>query len=109
MNRPLILLVEDELVMRRVLTVALRSQGYSVAEAATGKDALRQISAQPPTRCSWTSACPTWTGWRSRRACAKTTRCRSSSCPRAATRNSRSVRWMRAPTTTSPSRSARAS
>jgi len=31
MTRPLILLVEDELVMRRVLTVALRSQGYAVA------------------------------------------------------------------------------
>jgi len=48
MTRPLILLVEDELVMRRVLTVALRSQGYAVAEAANGTQALHEVREQSP-------------------------------------------------------------
>jgi two-component system KDP operon response regulator KdpE len=47
-NRPLILVVEDEELMRRVLHVALRSQGYEVAEAATGNQALLKVRAQTP-------------------------------------------------------------
>jgi two-component system KDP operon response regulator KdpE len=46
--RPLVLLVEDELVMRRVLQVALRSQGYAVAEAETGAQAIARVEAEPP-------------------------------------------------------------
>src|SRR5262249_2285357 len=47
-SRPLILIVEDELVMRRVLLVALRTQGYSVAESSTGKQALAAIREHQP-------------------------------------------------------------
>ncbi len=47
-SRPLILVVEDEELMRRVLHVALRSQGYEVAEAATGNQALLKIRARKP-------------------------------------------------------------
>ena len=47
-SRPLILVVEDEELMRRVLHVALRSQGYEVAEAATGNQALLKIRARTP-------------------------------------------------------------
>lgn len=48
MSRPLILVVEDEELMRRVLHVALRSQGYDVAEAATGNHALQKVRSVPP-------------------------------------------------------------
>jgi len=47
-SRPLILVVEDEELMRRVLHVALRSQGYDVAEAATGNQALLKVRARTP-------------------------------------------------------------
>ncbi len=47
-SRPLILVVEDEELMRRVLQVALRSQGYEVAGAATGNQALLKIRARKP-------------------------------------------------------------
>ncbi|HKQ69742.1 MAG TPA: response regulator transcription factor [Polyangiaceae bacterium] len=48
MNPPLILLVEDEVVMRRVLIVALRSQGYAVLEAESGAQALQELQEQTP-------------------------------------------------------------
>jgi two-component system KDP operon response regulator KdpE len=47
-SKPLILLVEDEPVMRRVLIVAMRGHGYAVAEAADGEQALAEVKAQCP-------------------------------------------------------------
>jgi len=47
-SRPTILVVEDEELMRRVLHVALRNQGYDVVDAATGNQALQRIRAHPP-------------------------------------------------------------
>jgi two-component system KDP operon response regulator KdpE len=47
-SKPLILLVEDEPVMRRVLIVAMRGHGYAVAEAADGNQALAEVKAQSP-------------------------------------------------------------
>jgi two-component system KDP operon response regulator KdpE len=44
----MILVVEDEPVMRRVLLVAMRSHGYAVAEAADGKQALAEVKTQNP-------------------------------------------------------------
>lgn len=43
MPRPAILLVEDELDMRKVLAVAFQSRGYDVVEAATGAQALAKV------------------------------------------------------------------
>lgn len=40
-----ILIVEDESVMRRVLTLALRSRGYNVAQAETGRQGLDRVRA----------------------------------------------------------------
>jgi two-component system KDP operon response regulator KdpE len=48
MTRPLILVVEDEPDMRRVLQLALQSRGYEVVEAGTGAQALDKIRQAPP-------------------------------------------------------------
>jgi two-component system KDP operon response regulator KdpE len=48
MNRPLVLVVEDDAPMRNVIVLALRSHGYDVKEAATGADALSQVAARTP-------------------------------------------------------------
>jgi two-component system KDP operon response regulator KdpE len=47
-SRQVILVVEDDPVMRNVLTVALRSHGYDVKAAANGRDALREIQLRTP-------------------------------------------------------------
>ena len=44
----LILLIEDEQPVRRVLRVALQEQGYATIEAATGTDGLHQASLRGP-------------------------------------------------------------
>ena len=48
MNSASILIVDDEPQIRRVLRATLSSQGYTVAEARTGDDALEQIRGQRP-------------------------------------------------------------
>jgi two-component system KDP operon response regulator KdpE len=47
-DRELILLIEDEPQMTRFLRVTLQSQGYRLAEAASGKDGLAQASIRNP-------------------------------------------------------------
>ncbi len=47
-NTPLILLVEDELAIRRFLRASLPSESYRLEEAETGKQALRLAAQQPP-------------------------------------------------------------
>lgn len=44
---PLILVIEDELPIRRVLRAALGSAGYHLAEAATGQQGLQMAASQP--------------------------------------------------------------
>jgi two-component system KDP operon response regulator KdpE len=51
MNRPagnLILVIDDEEQIRRFLRISLRSQGYEVVEAATGKDGLGLAATRSP-------------------------------------------------------------
>jgi len=48
MTRSTILVVEDEELMRRVLHVALRAQGYDVVEATSGTQALQKLRARTP-------------------------------------------------------------
>src|ERR1051325_10798712 len=45
---PLILLVEDELPIRRFLRTSLLGENYRLAEADTGQQALRVAAQQPP-------------------------------------------------------------
>ena len=47
-NSPQILLVEDELSLRKFLAASLASAGYGVDEAATGQQGLRHAAQQPP-------------------------------------------------------------
>ena len=48
MNRPLLLVVEDDADLRGVVALALRNYGYEVKEAATGSEALRLIRVRAP-------------------------------------------------------------
>jgi two-component system KDP operon response regulator KdpE len=45
---PLVLLVEDELPIRKFLGASLASAGYRLEEASTGREALRLASQSPP-------------------------------------------------------------
>ncbi len=48
MNKPRVLIVDDEHPIRRFLRTSLRAHGYDVQEAATGEDAILQaVNAQP--------------------------------------------------------------
>jgi two-component system, OmpR family, KDP operon response regulator KdpE len=47
-NAPQILLVEDELSLRKFLAASLVSADYGVIEAATGQQAVRNAAQQPP-------------------------------------------------------------
>jgi len=47
-TRPLVLVVEDDSVMRGVITLALRSHGYDTRAAATGTEALREVERRTP-------------------------------------------------------------
>src|SRR5512135_592206 len=47
-NKPRILVVDDERAIRHFLQITLGSEGYAVAEAGTGGEALSQVAAQRP-------------------------------------------------------------
>ncbi|MGC4094274.1 MAG: response regulator [Polyangiaceae bacterium] len=47
-NAPLILVIEDEAPMRRLLRVALEGNGYRVTEASDGKQGLSEAAARNP-------------------------------------------------------------
>jgi two-component system KDP operon response regulator KdpE len=48
MNRPRVLVVDDEPQIRRALRVALRANGYDVTEAEGGEEALDTVALHPP-------------------------------------------------------------
>ena len=47
-NAPLVLLIEDELPIRRFLRAALGAEGYRVNEADSGQAGLRRAAQEPP-------------------------------------------------------------
>ncbi len=47
-DRPLILVIEDEPGIRRFLRVSLEQEGYRLAEAQTGRQAMVMIRSRPP-------------------------------------------------------------
>lgn len=48
MNSASILIIDDEAQIRKLLTITLQSNDYKVAEAATGKEALKLVANHPP-------------------------------------------------------------
>jgi len=48
MSTPLVLLIEDELPIRRFLRASLTGDGYGLVEAETGQQGLRLAAQQPP-------------------------------------------------------------
>src|SRR5690242_7197149 len=48
MNKPSILVIDDESQIRKLLTITLQSNNYSVLEASTGKEGINSVSTHPP-------------------------------------------------------------
>jgi two-component system, OmpR family, KDP operon response regulator KdpE len=48
MNSQTILIIDDEVQIRKLLTITLQSNNYRVVEAATGKDGVNLVSSHPP-------------------------------------------------------------
>ncbi len=46
--KPLALVIDDELQIRRLLRVCLEANGYRVSEAATGKEGIAEAAQRPP-------------------------------------------------------------
>jgi two-component system KDP operon response regulator KdpE len=46
--KPMVLVIDDELQIRRLLRVCLEANGYRVLEAATGKEGLSEAAQHPP-------------------------------------------------------------
>ena len=46
--KPNVLVIDDELQIRRLLRVCLEANGYRVSEAATGKDGIAEAAQRPP-------------------------------------------------------------
>src|SRR5688572_31984301 len=48
MNNAAILIIDDEVQIRKLLNITLQSNDYRVQEASTGKDALLMVASNPP-------------------------------------------------------------
>jgi two-component system, OmpR family, KDP operon response regulator KdpE len=48
MNNPTILIIDDEVQIRKLLTITLQSNNYKVIEATTGKEGVNLVSSHPP-------------------------------------------------------------
>ncbi len=46
--KPIVLIIDDEIQIRRLLRVCLESNGYRVVEAANGQEGLTQVAQHPP-------------------------------------------------------------
>lgn len=48
MNKPTVLIIDDEPQIRKLLNITLQSNDYSVVEAISGKEGIRMVSTHPP-------------------------------------------------------------
>jgi two-component system KDP operon response regulator KdpE len=48
MNNQSVLVIDDEVQIRKLLTITLQSNNYRVFEASTGKEGIRLVSSRPP-------------------------------------------------------------
>jgi len=64
MNKPLILVVEDDPPVRNLITTTLKTNDYRYLSAANGEAAIMEASSHTRTSSCWTWDCRTWTGCR---------------------------------------------
>lgn len=48
MNKPTILIIDDEPQIRKLLSITLQSNDFTVVEATSGKEGIRMVSTHPP-------------------------------------------------------------
>ena len=63
MSRGFVLVVDDDPSIRETLTVILDLEGYTVASALNGRQALRQITENPPQIILLDMRMPVMNGW----------------------------------------------
>ena len=100
MNRPLLLVVEDDSDLRGVVALALRNYGYEVKEAGTGCEALRLISVRAPDAVILDLGLPDIDGFEVAASIRAEHSSRSSFCRRSLKNNIKSGRWTAGQTTT---------
>src|SRR5690606_32462658 len=105
---PRVLAVDDAPTVAEVGAEYLDRAGYVLDRPGGGRASLAAGRTGRTWSCS-ISCCPAWTAWRCAGGSAGTVPCRSSCSPPAGTRRTASWVWRSVPTTTSPSRSVRAS
>jgi len=59
--KPTVLVIDDELQIRRLLRVSLDANGYRVLEAATGQEGISEAASTARMWWSLIWGCPTWT------------------------------------------------
>ena len=99
-GKPRVLIVDDEPHIVEFLRMGFDYEGFEVASATDGAEALKVAQAQKPTSSSSTSCCQGYLAWRWRAACARRGMSRSSCLPRVTAWTSASPGWIPAPTTT---------
>lgn len=48
MNSPVVLVIDDEVQIRKLLSITLQSNGYKVVESSTGKEGMTMAASRPP-------------------------------------------------------------
>jgi chemosensory pili system protein ChpA (sensor histidine kinase/response regulator) len=71
-GRPLVMVVDDSLTVRKITSRMLTREGYEVATAKDGVDALQQLQDMRPTASCSTWRCRAWMASNSRATCAPT-------------------------------------
>ena len=61
MNKPVILVVEDDAPVRNLMSTTLKTHEYKYLTAPTGREAVMLASSYNPDVVFWTLVCPIWT------------------------------------------------
>ena len=73
---PVVLVIDDEIQIRRFLRAGLELDGFVVHEAETGAEAMRAVTLTPPTSSYLIWAFPIWTAPTCSSGCAPGRTCR---------------------------------
>ena len=58
MNKPTILVVEDDVPVRCLITTTLKTHGYKYLTASNGETAIMMTTSTIRTSCCWILGCP---------------------------------------------------